>query len=67
MTTSEQEAKTKWCPFSTVAAPFGKFAVNRDNYDGSTSPGTWCIGSRCMAWRWTARVDHGYCGLAGKL
>ena len=33
-----------------------------------------CIGSSCMMWRWNIEanrhgpeIDHGYCGLAGKL
>ena len=42
----------------------------------------WCVGSRCMAWRWATGTDdypgddalhpkkhsttHGYCGLAGR-
>lgn len=62
---TEEEAKTKWCPFAKA-----------DDYDGggySTSsskpasrhgrgmafneygafPFGNCIGSRCMAWRWT--------------
>jgi hypothetical protein len=37
----------------------------------------WCIGAKCMSWRWNNVVDgplgptrpsttHGYCGLAGK-
>lgn len=50
---TEDEAKTKWCPFSA-----GGKKVER----GATfirSPN--CIGSACMAWRWSAvpREPHG--------
>lgn len=76
---TEQEALTKWCPFSRAA--------NKENGTGDVSiggmnrwrgeellpKGTRCLGSACMAWREThmvtdANVDprDGYCGLAGK-
>jgi hypothetical protein len=60
---TEEEAKTKWCPFMRTPHALGPTA-NR------------CIASECMAWRkWTPYystiepyVDEGkgYCGLAGK-
>lgn len=61
---TEDEAKTKWCPFARVAVyTRGGFAsdrsdpvvVNRDSTDTRTSPdgATGCLGSGCMAWRWT--------------
>ncbi|MCC2649851.1 MAG: uncharacterized protein K0R61_36 [Microvirga sp.] len=49
---TEEEAKTKWCPFARSqtedreAAP----AVNR-TLQGHIDIGCHCIGSRCMAWR----------------
>lgn len=75
--TTEKEAVTKWCPFaraanvnkilSGVVAP----AVNRIvNDHGGVVSSTNCIGSHCMAWRWTvsatSQTNTGHCGLAGK-
>lgn len=60
---TEQEAKTKWCPFARVAEPqrFGSqsemapvAAVNRGSdalSNHSWQPNAMCIGSACMAWR----------------
>ena len=77
---TEDEAKTKWCPFVRVSIATGgqdTYAVNRiaklDDKDlvGNT-PGTRCIASECMAWRWNPeghipnKGKQGYCGLAGK-
>lgn len=56
---TEDEAKTKWCPFTRVVVAFADTmsqaaTANRDQpstygaYPGPTS----CIGSVCMAWRW---------------
>jgi hypothetical protein len=70
---TEQEALTKWCPFSRVRAgnSLQEPAVNK-NANGWVVPGSGCIGSSCMAWRaMNAQVSygtierHGYCGLAG--
>ncbi len=73
---TEDEAKTKWCPayrFSAAISPAG----DRDGCDNRRSedkPETQakCIGSACMAWRWSARntvgmrdsAKRGHCGLA---
>lgn len=75
---TEDEAKTKWCPFSREHG-----GVNRL---GGPFPGTECLGSACMAWRKTGEkfrdahtgrlhdrdmtghghwIQDGYCGLAG--
>lgn len=72
---TEEEAKTKWCPFSRVMMwepqEGQNPAVNRNLADVN------CIASGCMAWRWrrhkpkgwsgTAPVpaEGGHCGLAG--
>jgi len=64
---TEDEAKTKAC---FKAATFGG---SQQLADG---PGPNCIGSACMAWRWTmdpreaeaaweSTAPSGYCGLAG--
>jgi hypothetical protein len=66
---TEEQARTKWCPMVRFQHQLG---TNRDAcFDHA---GTHCIGSDCMMWRWDVEacregpeVDHGYCGLAGKL
>ena len=75
---TEDEAKTKWCPFSRVAvdvvdpsrispAP-GHNRVQKMDGDVITRwgvpDGSLCVAGRCMAWR-THRPGRGYCGLAG--
>lgn len=74
---TEDEAKTKWCPFARVTDVISSGGGNR--WDGGGNPygapiGYLCIGSACMAWRWinsnaqgfTDYRVNGYCGLAGK-
>ncbi len=66
---TEDEAKTKWCPYQGVG-------VKADSKAGARSR---CIASDCMAWRTSHTTDsaggrvvmtckdgHGFCGLAGK-
>ena len=74
---TEDEAKTKWCPFvrqsTTVSATY-----NRTD-SGGAPKSCLCIAGDCMAWRWLAdytpnakgqmrkiQTAYGYCGLAGK-
>lgn len=45
---TEDEAKTKWCPFARSAPSRGAVIYNRD---GAGNPYVLCIGSACMAWR----------------
>ena len=66
---TEDEAKTKWCPFVRVSIGLDpEFTVHNrvaDAYTGEDSrdpdhginhPAAYnCIGSQCMAWRWS---DH---------
>lgn len=70
---TEDEAKTKWCPFVRAVLPgttlpAGNRGVGPDGTEGVK--GARCIASACMAWRWDERTDYapvrqGYCGLAG--
>ena len=56
---TEDEAKTKWCPFSRTmyadnlnTGTFYAATVNRLS-GGFDNPDLRCIGSECMAWRST--------------
>lgn len=78
---TEDEAKTKWCVFTRAVTSSGHAAGNRladaANHSAVTAEkvfaDTRCVGSGCMAWRWTFggpsdpphSGDPGYCGLAG--
>lgn len=48
---TEDQAKTKWCPFTRVGEQASGAAENRP--DGSYS----CIGSACMAFRWVPDIQ----------
>ena len=72
---TEDEAKSKWCPFINARAV--------GEYGERSSPASQgCIGAACMAWRPVAMVflnsdgaeigrtedkQNGFCGLAGGL
>lgn len=67
---TEDEAENNWCPMARVRrSGTDEAAANRVQWN----PEEWevmtaarCIGSCCMAWRWTNEVTRrGYCGLAG--
>lgn len=71
---TEEEARTKWCPFSRQAAVIrhdpASFAVsaNRDGGDHYGVGNCNCLASGCMAWRQETDVTllvhgHGSCGL----
>lgn len=71
MMVTEEQAKEKWCP--KARAPVGNAAsncaVNRTHMAHHGLPA--CIGSQCMAWRWTPVSEvlekrSGYCGAFGK-
>lgn len=79
---TEDEAKTKWCPFAISAVNEG--SANRMVFTqlpaiGGATQAVNCISSACMMWRWdkewqkfddviqaTPSNTSGYCGLAGK-
>lgn len=53
---TEDEAKTKWCPFYRSASNGGYTVDNRapnDDYAGKGFQRFNCIASACMAWRHT--------------
>ncbi len=64
-----------------IVGPFAGPAFNRQQLSGSDedspdttmAPGSKCIGSACMAWRWRMYLQaepdqhsRGYCGLSGR-
>lgn len=76
---TEQEAKTKWCPFTRLAEHGAPRTVANRFVEAESDWGvTTCLGSSCMTWRWSFLVDEngglirsnetdtptGYCGLA---
>lgn len=53
---TEQEAKTKWCPFARVGSETtGLGSINRDVRKVANFDSVHCIGSACMAFR-----QHGW-------
>lgn len=69
---TEDEAKTKWCPFVRMAVPSVSSGINRiyqafkewaDGYDRNymedQENNCKCIGAECMAWRWLTINQHG--------
>lgn len=85
---TEGEAKAKWCPFSRLmdggvdASEAATYRATPPVFNRQERAktgviaipnGTRCVGSSCMAWRWTHggpsnpvdSGDPGYCGLAG--
>jgi hypothetical protein len=73
---TEDEAKTKWCPFYRLI-PETEFDEGLDNrligLKEENLLSSRCLASECMAWRWDTLIadqgstlTHGGCGLAGK-
>jgi hypothetical protein len=66
---TEEEAKTKWCPFARLTFSTEGFAAgNRFDDCAWAEKRALCIGSDCMAWRWSVKDypgEGGFCGLAG--
>lgn len=70
---TEDEAKTKWCPFARMVDPNAnppEPVCNRwapAEIDNAVIPqAALCIASDCMVWRKQGLRGQGYCGLAGK-
>lgn len=73
---TEEEAKTKWCPFGRILAGTDGTPPLAASYNRSSElDEPRCIASACMAWRWadptTPHMDDraelgGFCGLAGQ-
>jgi len=60
---TEDEAKTKWCPFIQISIEGlgSRITNNRGKVikeDGKNN--LRCIGSQCMAWRWHTRSSEHY-------
>lgn len=54
---TEDEAKTKWCPFARRLFDWNEeTSYNRRKDD---TPGSLCIASACMAWRWFDDIEDG--------
>jgi len=59
---TENEAKTKWCPFIRVTVTpnddcwQGNMLTNRGNIP-AVNENLQCIGSECMAWEWQDCYD----------
>jgi hypothetical protein len=60
---TEDEAKTKWCPFARISSPIydktrtwgghhPKIGAETANRGAREEQWPLCIGSACMAWRW---------------
>lgn len=60
---TEEEAKTKWCPFVRVLPETERWHPMTNREDTISAPkgsATTCIGSACAAWRWECvRDDYG--------
>lgn len=73
MFVTEEDAKTKWCPFAratigTIKMRASTEAIvvgNRNAVTGQAGGDARCLGSVCMAWKWNTVEQMGRCGLAG--
>jgi hypothetical protein len=56
---TEEEAKTKWCPFVRVGSErTGLGSINRDVQLGERTPSANCIASACMAWQAKTKTEQ---------
>ena len=57
---TEEDAKTKWCPFARYTSPDDTGSANRWNgytFHDPNGAVTACIASKCMAWRWHVKSE----------
>ena len=78
MMLTEEKAKTKWCPevIASHTDPRRGFHPGEEPKQYHQSGLHLCIGSACMAWRWSLDTTYddevmchrrqGYCGKAGE-
>ena len=57
---TEEEAKTKWCPFNSSSG----YQIQRNTGDCS---GYNCIGSKCMMWKWNNESEAEYFNSEGEI
>lgn len=48
---THEEAREKWCPFARIGGGTNRVIAAPDA-SSHAQQGTYCIGTRCMAWRW---------------
>lgn len=74
---TEAEAEKRWCPFAESRS-ISSGVVTRVQF-GDSKNMVLCVGSQCMAWRWSTSLTRlgdgtpeeavsatdGHCGLAG--
>jgi hypothetical protein len=54
---TEDEAKTKWCPFTRISSGEREWHTNRPSHaEVHDKAFDRCIGSACMAWRFPSTV-----------
>lgn len=82
MFSTEDEAKTKWCPMVRQSATFTEgYGLSYNRSAVEVPPDCRCVGSACMMWRqtlvelhhgvgtagpFTVPAGSGWCGLAGR-
>lgn len=66
---TEDEAKTKWCPFARVMVEHSDGnhygPMNRSVTAKGDVRNSMCIGSGCMMWHQLNNTSHGWCGMNG--
>jgi len=64
---TEDEAKTRWCPFTRVAQEgraVGHYnRILRRDGESQIPYSTRCIASTCMAWRWQDEIERRWTAL----
>lgn len=60
---TEEEARTKWCPFVRIGNYLSGGSLNRAA-NGDIDNAMKCIASECMGWRWI-NAETGFCRIVG--